>query len=168
VRRVDRSIPTLDEAFAAITPPCFVNLELKNGRNGPAFDRLRLLAAAVLPIIDRHGIADRLLVSSFDALMIGKIRHLRPGLLTGQLLSASDPRDALEWAARTGHATVNVNRSWLVDDGAALVARAASLGLAVCAWTVNEPEEVAAFAAAGVAVIITDDPPMALEALSPL
>jgi glycerophosphoryl diester phosphodiesterase len=166
LRRIDATIPTLDEAFDAIAPPCFVNLELKNGRREPGFDHRRHLAAAVLPVIDRHQIAGRLLVSSFDAVMVRRIRHLRPELLTAQLLTASDPRDAIEWVARAGHDAVNVERSWLAGNAAEIVARAGSAGLSVCAWTVNDPVEVVEFAAAGVAVVITDDPEMALRALN--
>ena len=166
LRRADPSIPTLDEAFAAVPAPSYVDLELKNGHRGPAFDRSRHLAAAVMPIIDAHGMAERVLISSFDPLMVRKAHRLRPDVLTGLLLTPTDPRHAIQWAAAAGHATVNVHRSWLAEDGAQLVAEAAAAGLAVCVWTVNDPAEVVAAAEAGAAVLITDDPAMAVQALS--
>jgi glycerophosphoryl diester phosphodiesterase len=44
----------------------------------------------------------------------------------------------------------------------ALIAQAAAAGLSVHPWTVNDPEEIRKFLAAGVASITTDDPELAL------
>lgn len=165
LRRVDPEIPTLDEVFDAIDGRIFVNVEIKNSPIAPTFDRHRRLADLVPPVIAAHGMEDAVLVSSFDAVTVRKVRDRAPALRTGQLLVPSDPRIGIEWAARDGIAAANIHRSWPVEDPG-VIDHVHDLGLAVCVWTVDDPEEVRTLAAAGADVIITDDPQAARAALS--
>ncbi len=164
LKDVDPQIPDFEEAIETIAGRCFMNIEIKNELRGPAFDRGRRIAAAIPGIVARHGIDESVLVSSFDALSIRRVKETAPHLLTGQLFTSSDPQRGIVWAARDGHDAANVPLAWVED--AAAVATIHDLGLRCVVWTVNAPEDVRRLAGDGVDVIITDDPASAREALA--
>lgn len=165
LRRIDPEIPTLDEVFDVLAGRIFVNVEIKNSPIAPTFDRHRRLAELVPPVIAAHGMDDAVIVSSFDAVTVRRVRDRAPQLRTGQLFVATDPRIGIEWAARDGISAANIHRSWPADDPG-IIGHIHDLGLAACIWTVDDTEEVRALAVAGADVIITDDPRAAKSALS--
>jgi glycerophosphoryl diester phosphodiesterase len=170
----------LDEALAALAATSAgILLDLK------LVGREREIAAAV----DRHGVGGRVVVSS--------ARRRSPRRLAGEAAALPRalgyPRDrlgaaGLAWPRPLVRASVAaadpVLRAWLpallvraradaLSLHHALVTRAlvGSLherGMAVIAWTVNDPGRVAALAGLGVDGIVSDDPRMALGVLATL
>ncbi len=118
----------------------------------------RLLERAVAAA----GVADRVLVESFDPRMLAALQatgsRLRTSLLVGQngwaRLRARLHEDPVE-AARAAGAAVLSPEWHLVDR--ALVARAHARGLAVIPWTVNDAHAMERVIAAGVDGLISDD-----------
>jgi glycerophosphoryl diester phosphodiesterase len=94
------------------------------------------------------------------------VRALDPGVPTAYLVHFHRDADRAEAAIRTcvahGHAALH---PWDPSVDAALVERAHSAGIAVNAWTVDDPARIRALAAMGVDGIVTNVPDVALRAL---
>lgn len=158
------SVPTLATVLAA--GPWFVNIEIKNDRDGPDHDPGQRLVSAVLADIAAHGAAGRVLISSFDWATVRRVRELAPALAVAWLVWTGTPGDAGAWVARAAEAGMQgINpEDVLVDE--ALVAAAHERGLAVSVWTVDDPDRIRALARLGVDAVITNDPALALAALA--
>jgi glycerophosphoryl diester phosphodiesterase len=142
-------IPTLDEVLEAIGG-CDLAIEVK--RDAPA--RLERVCALLVGAIGRHGIADRVRVSSFEASALEAVRRLAPDLPRVYIARYDAPGD-LETALALGCAQADVP----LASGSADVVRAAhARGLGVCGWLGNTPEDVRALVAWGVDAITTDYP----------
>lgn len=161
---------TLDEALAFLRErdvALHVDLKLTT--------RLDELAAA----IDRHGVSDRSVVSSFhlpslaafaawaphvplgftypeDRYGVSKRRGLKPAIRLGTLalrraVVARIPR----MIARAGASALMLQHAVV---SAAAVERAHAAGVAVWGWTVDDQDELARLDAAGVDAVISNDP----------
>ncbi len=159
-------IPTLgdvlDECVGMV-----VNIEIKNSPPDADFDAGEWVAGAVVELLHDRGRADDVLVSSFHFPTIERVHALDPTVPTGFLAGFQRPvTDAIAAAAAGGHGAVHPFFGMLADAGATTVVEAAhASGLAVNTWTVNEPDEIARLAAAGVDAIITDVPAAARAAI---
>jgi len=126
------SVPTLDDALAAIDAALHVFVEVKS--LPPSCDD-RLLAA-----LEGDGGAHggRCAVHSFDHRIVQRLGRARPTLARGVLLASYPlrPLDALE---DTG-ATVLWEEQTLID--AALVDTLHRAGRRIYAWTVNDPDDM--------------------------
>jgi glycerophosphoryl diester phosphodiesterase len=106
----------------------------------PEHDRRLLETLDAGPEPARYG------VHSFDHRIVARLGLLRPGLRRGALLS-SYPIDIVETVKRSGAEALW--QEWhLIDRD--LVAAAHAAGLAVVAWTVDDPAACRQLAAAGV------------------
>ncbi|MCI0398700.1 MAG: hypothetical protein L0332_21435 [Chloroflexi bacterium] len=152
----DRPVPTLDELFEMFGPSLLYNVELKDWG---LLDQG--LAAAVADRIEGHHLQDRVLVSSFNPLVVRRARRvLSPrtpvalirdhGLLKYGYLLADGPADH--------------PRHMLVDE--AYMAWAGRKGYRVHAWTVDDPAEAQRLVALGVHAIITNKPQLIRESLN--
>lgn len=148
-------LPLLPEVLEAF-PTAIVNVELKaDGVGDPR------LAAAVARVARDLRAGDRLLVSSFDPLLVATTRALAPRLATG-LAFASDQR----WRAQLALARVVRPAALHPERTLATPARIAAWkasGYAVHVWTVDREEEILALCAAGVDGLISDRPASARE-----
>lgn len=142
---------------------------------------------AVVDAIRRHGMEERGLCSTAFAVTSRRLSRLAPALPR----AIGYPRDRygvsqLSWPAgmkRTGAAALRqvmplriplllrVARADVLSLHQTLCSRAAvraahAFGAPVLAWTANDPATVRRLADAGVDAIVSDDPGMALEALS--
>jgi glycerophosphoryl diester phosphodiesterase len=140
-----------------------LNVELKNLPGEPAFDPTERTAERLAHALGRSRIpAHRLTVQTFwapDALVFS--RQL-PGVRRSLLVEAGDEADGLRRALMAGvHA---VGLAWPV--AAETVQLAHARGLEVMTYTVNDPGAVLAARRAGIDVVITDDPAMALRTLA--
>lgn len=150
-------VPTLDEAWLAIGPTALLNIEIKNDIGAADFDQSRRIATDVVRWIEDNAASDRVLVSSFDGVVLSSIKEREPGITTGLLATASvEPAAAIEWAKRDGHASVNLPAPIVLADARRIVNTARPLDVLV--WTVNDPETALALADAGVDGIFSDDP----------
>jgi glycerophosphoryl diester phosphodiesterase len=155
-------IPTLAEVFESVGQRLLINVELKVL---PREDRG--LEAAVVSLVARHGLAERVLVSSFNPLALGRVRRLAPHLALGFLYEAAFP-------SRLARAATRLMPHWRLEAlhphwrliRPATVRRAHARGLRVIAWTVDEAEDMERLASLGVDGIITNQPEQLQRVLS--
>ncbi|GAO03369.1 glycerophosphodiester phosphodiesterase family protein [Anaeromyxobacter sp. PSR-1] len=143
-------IATLPEVLEAL-PGAVVNVELKSrGRD------LRL-AEAVARDVRRAGAEGRVIASSFDYRLVAAFRLAAPEVPVGLLFEPGH-----RWRLRTALAARLLGAAAVHPDAALVTpARAEAWrarGLAVNAWTVDAPDEVARLTALGAAALITNVP----------
>lgn len=158
-------VPELAAVLEVCRPLSVVNVEIKNWPDDGDFDPELGLADAVVALLASRGELDdgRIIVSSFHLGTIDRVKELAPGLATGWLWGLIDDAPALlEKTASRGHQAVHPHHAFVDEE---LVAGAHSLGLAVNAWTCNDPDRIRWLAELGVDAVITDTPDVALEAL---
>jgi glycerophosphoryl diester phosphodiesterase len=142
------SLLTLAERY----PGTLLNLELKS--DGV---RSRGLAAGLAAAVHRSGLADRVIVSSFDPRLLVQLRLRAPSLRVA-LLTATDLPRPLRGGALAGWLHVDAIHPQDEQVTPTLLARARRRGLLVSSWTINDPDRVAELAAGGVDGIMADDP----------
>jgi glycerophosphoryl diester phosphodiesterase len=165
IRAARPEIPTLDEAFEACAG-LLVNVEIKCLPWEPDADPDHAVVSSVAERVRRQPLD--VVVSSFDLDTIDAMRTAAPEIPTGFLVHGVDLATAAGLARDRGHAWLHPSRAALLEtpDAAHAVDAAHDQGLRVDVWTVDDPEEVRALAAAGVDAIITNVPDIARAALS--
>ncbi len=119
-----------------------------------------LVEAKLVALLARHGLAEpahraesRVLVMSFSALAVRRVREIAPHLPTVLLMDRRWPLTALPpWADIAGPG-IHLLRS---DPG--IVARTAAAGKQTYCWTVDAPEDVALCQRLGVRYVATNSP----------
>ncbi|HVO44633.1 MAG TPA: glycerophosphodiester phosphodiesterase family protein [Aggregatilineales bacterium] len=152
-------IPTLDEAFEAVGPDLWVNVELK--AEGWHTDGLEW---AVLKVIQRHQAAGRVIVSSFNPFTLRRFRALSPQMLIGYLYSPDEPLYLRErWLmAGVWYEALHPHHSLITPE---YMLRARLVKKQVNAWTVDDPDRMLALRDLGVNAIITNRPDVAIQTL---
>lgn len=158
IRRIDPSIPTLDEAWDVLSN-AVVNIEIKNVPSEGDYDPDNAVSVQVADWVKHRAAYPLVIVSSFNPAAVVAVRTADPSIATALLSYAMAPGDVLEFAAAAGHQAIHPDHAALEAAGAStVVAAAQERGLQVATWTVNDPGAATAFATAGVAAIVTDDP----------
>ena len=181
-------IPPLEAALGAADLPFLVEIKTLPDRpdlTAPA----EVLAAAALAAAERAGALGRVRFESFDWRGPRAVRRLRPEVPLAWLTRPATVAAAALWwdgpsaddfagsvpravAAEAGpgggpgDVWADVWAPEHTDLTAEQIAEAHALGLAVYAWTVNAPADIARLAAAGVDAIITDRPDLARAVLA--
>ncbi|HEX4461143.1 MAG TPA: glycerophosphodiester phosphodiesterase [Polyangia bacterium] len=149
-------MPLLDDVLAELGTLA-VNIELKTA---PTWQERVVddgLAAEVAALVARHDAADRVIVSSFDPLLLGRFRLRAPQIATGLLFAHDQARPNREaWLAPVLKPTALHPEGVLVD--ARNVRRWHARGYAVNVWTVDDPAELRLLSALGVDGVITNRP----------
>lgn len=182
LRAVCPDLPTFAEAlewFVAEAPETGLHVDLKE----------RGIGAAVADELRRFAVAERTFVSGFHRRALRELRRREPGVRTG----VTFPRDVFRVHGRRGSGPVERAAlralkwvtPWLVRPlllgsggasalvlhhtvvGRAVVRRAHERGLAVVAWTVDDPRDLARVEAAGVDAVVSNDPSIFLSTLPP-
>lgn len=156
------SVPTLAAALD-VCQGMIVNIEIKNIPGESDFDEACSIVDPVVALLQERGSADRVLVSCFHLRTIDRVRSLDPSLPTA-FLTLLEPvaLDGVPLAQRRGHGALHPHHLFVDEE---LMAAAGAAGLAVNAWTVNDPDDMRRLAALGVAGIVTDTPDVAREVL---
>ena len=155
-------VPTLEAALHACTGMT-VDAEVKNLPNEPGFDPGEATAAGVVELVRRTGRAGDVAVSSFSLPTVDAARAAGGGVATAWLtLVGYDQLEALALAAEHGHDALH---PWHEAVTPELVAAVHDRGLALHAWTVDDPDRILALAEAGVDAVITNRPDLALRVL---
>lgn len=163
LRQQAPEVPTLSETLEHIPRSVFINVEIKNAAHEPGFDTSRSIVDETIAMIDTVGALDRVLVSSFDPGVVERARTVAPTCLTGYLISDGLSLDEGIAIARSLDAdALHPPMSSLAGDSHEGVSAVHAGGLAVVVWNANTPDDVSTVVSAGVDVIITDDPAMAL------
>jgi glycerophosphoryl diester phosphodiesterase len=166
VRATVPRVATLEEAFDALTG-MIVNVEIKCFPTEPDADPERLVARGVVELIARRDLYEQVIVSSFELDAVDVVHGLDPRVTTAWLTSGLAPATTLPIAAARGHAWLHPDRATMsaaVVETAVREAAAQHIRLDV--WTVDEPDDIAMLAAAGVDALITNVPDIALAVLS--
>lgn len=152
--------PTLDDVCAwARESGLLLNVEIK----------VAGIEAAVAQTIHRHGIAEQVIISSFDPAALQAMREVAPALARGVLTDSSAtpvaadpawPLGALEdLGARAWHP------SWRLPRLEALIPRVRQAGYAVNVWTVDDPAVMRRLLALDVEGIMTNRPALLAEVM---
>jgi glycerophosphoryl diester phosphodiesterase len=171
LRELAPELPTLEEALAYLAERPTVDLQVDLKLSS----RLDELTSA----LERHGVAGRTVVSSFDRASLASVARLAPGVRIGftypQDRHGVSRRRAFQPALRIGTVALRAALAARVPamleragagalmlhhavvSGAAVQA-AHSRGAAVWAWTVDAPDELERMRRAGVDAVITNDP----------
>jgi glycerophosphoryl diester phosphodiesterase len=146
----ETGVPTLAEALDALCDVRLLQIEIKSDVR----ERLATVCRQVVDLVDRHGLADRVVVVSFDVTALAITRQLAPNLRRGLIGAYDDIRfvDKAEelgcWAACVCFRTTTRE----------IVSRAQAAGLNTTAWTVNTVDDVATLLDWGVDNVTTDCP----------
>ncbi len=156
-------IPTLDEVFTLVRdsagPDFMVNVEIKapycdadaaETPSGPAG-----IEQAVADSIARFGMADRVIISSFNPPTLKRFKALCPQIPIGFLVEENVPVDTTRLMSGTAHEAWHPRFSMVRPDNTEREHRS---GRIINAWTVNDEAEALRLAGLGVAGIITDRP----------
>lgn len=154
-------VPTLDQALAwAADTGAYVNVELKYESARPD-DRV----PRSLDAVRAHGLSRRVIVSSFNPLLLVAARQAAPEIERGLLIHRTyrlGPLDAVPLAMRvTGSAALHPHHTLI---GPSLMERARRAGWRVNTWTVNEVVDVERLTRLGVDALIGDLPQVLLTA----
>jgi glycerophosphoryl diester phosphodiesterase len=142
-----------------------LNVELKNLPGQPGFDATDATAGRLARILRGARIApQRLTLQTAWAPDLTVLGRLLPDVCRSLLVEPGAEADAPERALRAGAGALGL--AW--PASADTVRRAHDHDLRVMAYTLNEPSAIREAAAAGVDVIITDDPAMAQRTLTAL
>lgn len=171
LREIAPDLPTLDEAlaFIAARPGLIAHVDLK------LTTRLGEVAAAIVS----HGLEGRTIASSFHVEALAELRRHAPGVKIGftypeDRLGVTRHR-VLHPLIRFGTRVMRIFLPWRIAAmadragaqalmlhhavvSAAAVERAHAVGIAVWAWTVDEPADLQRMRRAGVDAVITNDP----------
>ena len=148
----DGALPSLADVLDLCRGRIAVNVELKSDRDDGLARRTGMAAAS---LIATHVGSDAY-VSSFWWSALEGAREAAPAVRRAFVLSDSpDPIALIASARELGLWALHPNRAYVTPE---FVAAAHDAGLRVNAWTVNEPAEIAAFAALGVDGIMSDLP----------
>jgi len=157
-------IPTLDEVFEEFGHRLLLNVELK--ALSATGDSARRLAAAVVDAIRRHGLASRVLLSSFNPLALRAVKRIDRSLPVGYLYAPDLPLPlAKGWLARPfiGRHEARHPHYSMVDAHYMQWARRRAYRVNV--WTVNDVEDIRRMRDLGVDMIISDRPDLVQEVL---
>jgi len=145
-------IPELGDVFALLAGRMLVNVEVKSG-----VDALPVLARRIAA----YDMADKVIVSLFDADVVRAAGAMEPRVLTGLLLDRLEV-DPLAATQALGAALLHLAHRFITPE---LVGKAHERGIGVLAWTVNDPAEMRRLAALDVDVILSDDPRLLRQTL---
>jgi glycerophosphoryl diester phosphodiesterase len=145
-------IPTLEEVLEAVGGRLILNIELKTTSlrdNG--------LEQTVVAQVERHGLRDSVLLSSFNPFSLRRAKRIAPHIPVGLLYSPDLPLPLRRaWLApMVAHEARHPDHTMV---NARYLAWARRRGYRVNTWTVNDPEEMHRLIGLGVDGIITDVP----------
>jgi glycerophosphoryl diester phosphodiesterase len=144
-------IPTLDEVLVwARERNTVVDIEIKNA---PIY--YTGIEEAVVESLDRTGMAEQVIVISFDHRSVQRVKALDSRIVTG-VLYAARPTDAGLGLAQAAQADAVLPHWVYVTPEDVKVAHEA--GLAVAPWATSDPEVLRSLIAAGVDAIGTNHP----------
>ena len=153
-------IPTLDEVFEAVGKKIFINVELTNYESP-----MNVLAEKVASCVQRHNLKNQVLFSSFNPVVLRRIKKLIPtapvGLLALPGFSGLWARSVLgRWGSYQAlHPEKQDIRNSLLDKYHQRCMR-------VHTYTVNRADTMMTLYQMGIDGIFTDDPPLARKTLA--
>jgi glycerophosphoryl diester phosphodiesterase len=148
-------IPTLEEVFRLLAGRLAMNIEVKADTEG--------IEDAVAALIDQYGVADWVIVSSFNPLVLQRLAARYPHIPLGFLYDESMPYEEMLQLLSNITLTARHPHHSMIDAPYVRVAK--QFGYRVNTWTVNDPARAIELQRLGVDVVITDTPDLILKAL---
>lgn len=148
-------LPTLEAVFQEVGSQIAINVELKpeGFEEAPAADALE---QQVLDLIERYGLAESVMLSSFEHRFFPRVRTRTADLPVALLYEAlPDPEAALAACRAWGAISVNPQAVELTEAWAVALHEG---GLRILPWTVDEPAEMRKLLGWGVDGFFTNDP----------
>lgn len=153
-------VPTLDQALDACSG-MWVNLEIKNERLDPDFDRSEWVADQTMALLAHRGEPERWLMSSFRLETIDRCRAIAPHIRTAWLTSRV-PDDVVEQLRERGHRALHPGVRRLTRE---IIERCHAGGLQVNTWTCDDPDRMRELIEWDIDGICTNVPDVALTVL---
>lgn len=137
-------VVTAEELIGKVPPPFLLNLEIKAAS-----------PRKVVDLIQKRGIDDRVVVSSFDHILLKKVRSLHPTVPIGYLVNREPLKKILQEARRLEAVSIHLASKQVTPD---LLEKAHKEGFKVYVYTINEPSQMALFIDRGVDGLFTNYP----------
>jgi glycerophosphoryl diester phosphodiesterase len=150
-RGVGAQVPTLDEVLDSFGEQIPFNLELKWGAEGTYPG----LEAATLAAVEKRGLLERTLFSSFRDRILAELRGLSPEARLAVLVDPRHSDRVLERAEAVDAEAVNPH--YVLADGR-FIEEAHAAGLAVYPYTVDDEAQMDRLVALGVDGLFTNRP----------
>jgi glycerophosphoryl diester phosphodiesterase len=151
-------IPTLGEVFAAVGDKLIVNVEIKH------FDKIETgIEKIVADTITAHGMAQRVIVSSFNPLVLKRMRRLLPDVPLGYLQSPETMAGKTQMLMGIAEYDARHLHYSMINEAQISFSRESKH--LINAWTVNDPAVARRLKLMGVNGIITDEPDTILKAI---
>ncbi len=156
-------IPTLREVLDLARARTHVYVEIKTSKRDGTYGRYPNIAETVVKEIRAAGMLDRVLIISFDLLILPIVKSLEPSLQTAVIISEDiwNPKseNALEMlmqqAKSLGADWLNMDSDLFTPD---MPKQVHAHGFKLGCWTVNTLEEMRRLAATGIDSITSDRP----------
>jgi glycerophosphoryl diester phosphodiesterase len=161
------AIPTLAQLLDLLAPSrAQLLLEIKVGAERQRYPGIE---EKVLALVRARGLQARTVIMAFEPETVRRVRALDASIRTALLVGRGrvereglPAREAVRWAVEVGASHLGLDHR-VLDRGVVEAARRASI--AVAAWTVNDEAEMRRVVEAGVDVVISDRPDLALRAV---
>jgi glycerophosphoryl diester phosphodiesterase len=158
-----QQIPTLSEVLELAKGRSLVYIEIKTSKRGRTYEAYPNIAEKVIELVQQADMIDKVLVISFDWLILPVIKTVEPAIETGMLVSKKiwNPRDSdgmqllFEKAEKYGCEWINMDCKLFTPE---MPENVHNNGLKLGLWTVNTEEDMLRFAAAGVDSLTSDRP----------
>lgn len=162
IRQAAPHIPTLREALDTLPGDRYINVEIKTEMSGAGLDSALTSVEKTIAEISEFDDPARILLSSFAPEVMKLAGQVGPEFLRGQLIRPPvSLKSGIALAVSLGMDAINLEFAYLRDETETSMKAISDAGLRAVVWGIDSPDDVAAMVAAGVAVIITDDPGMA-------
>lgn len=159
-------VPLLEEVFELLGPNVFFDVEIKHYSSRALRARAGGLEERTVALIRRHGLVRRCIVSSFDPLVIRRVRLIAPEIPVAAIYASTKD---IPYLLRRGGARVvsgaTVMKPNYLDATPAHIARQHRRNRLIMPWTVDDPRVAVELAERGVDAIITNRPIEIREAL---
>lgn len=147
-----QTVLTAAELIDKVPPPFLLNLEIKAAS-----------PQKVVDLIQKKGTADRVIVSSFDHILLKKVRSLHPTLPIGCLVDREPLKKIVPEARRLEAVSIHFPSKRVTPE---LVQQTHQAGFKVYVYTVNDPAQMTSLIDFGVDGLFTNYPDRLAEILS--
>jgi glycerophosphoryl diester phosphodiesterase len=144
-------IPTLQEVIDSLSKTMFINIEIKTLSLKPAPEVL-----AISDLISKNNLYNRVIVSSFNPLVLHHLKKIAPKVSKGLLFEFRLPYYLKSFGSQVLKLQALHPSNNLVNE--VFMLKAKQLHYLVNTWTVNEMDEMRRLIKLGVDTIITDYP----------
>ncbi|MFQ5709476.1 MAG: glycerophosphodiester phosphodiesterase [bacterium] len=154
---LDEHIPTLEEVLELVDGRVLLNIEIKTKGYPRDF-----IENKVAGIIKRFGVEDKTIISSFNPIVIRRVKKINDRLITGYLMDKSlrVRYSEIPLSKLTRANAIHLEKSLAKDS---LLKKIRDFGFYCLVWSVNEREQMQQLLDQGVQGIITDRPDLLNE-----